>query len=340
VKRVALALACTTLALAGCAGTRSRSALATTSYGQTYLAASHNWVFRKEYPRVDRLFNAFDYGHAVLYETLLRADSAGQARILEERELPFITERLLSRGPRVPLEERAIAPTYATLVPEVVAMFEWAHVLHRQLYDVLADRRIWPSERDARVREVIRYYRSRRDLAFSASPKGMELMEGQPYSLAFRRRAPRFNGLLWSYHWMQMALYDALLVGDSSVTNARSASIDATLAHFRKMSSNGASGAPTVMPMSPAVAPRFSELYPEAAIVFDNLHSFHDVVADILASSLIAPADKRAAILRAAAVYRDSTTSVTSREAWIEMSHAMGVEQMGGPAPVVDPLKR
>ena len=55
----------------------------------------------------------------------------------------------------MPLEERAIGGNYATLVPEIVAIFEWAHMLHRQIYDVLANDRIWPADRDARVAEVL-----------------------------------------------------------------------------------------------------------------------------------------------------------------------------------------
>jgi hypothetical protein len=37
------------------------------------------------------------------------------------------------------------------------------------------------------------------------------------------------------------------------------------------------------MPQSPAISPRFSDRYPEAAIIFENLHSLHDVVPAILA---------------------------------------------------------
>ena len=39
-------------------------------YEQFYMPAEHNWVFRRSYPAADRLFNAFDYGHAILYEKL------------------------------------------------------------------------------------------------------------------------------------------------------------------------------------------------------------------------------------------------------------------------------
>ena len=35
-----------------------------TTYEQFYLQAPHNWVFRNNYQAADRLFNAFDYGHA------------------------------------------------------------------------------------------------------------------------------------------------------------------------------------------------------------------------------------------------------------------------------------
>ena len=41
-----------------------------TTYETFYLQARHNWVFRNDYQAPDRLFNAFDYGHAILYETL------------------------------------------------------------------------------------------------------------------------------------------------------------------------------------------------------------------------------------------------------------------------------
>ena len=41
-----------------------------TTYEQFYLQAPHNWTFRNDYQAADRLFNAFDYGHAILYEKL------------------------------------------------------------------------------------------------------------------------------------------------------------------------------------------------------------------------------------------------------------------------------
>ncbi|HEX2723241.1 MAG TPA: hypothetical protein VHM24_10005 [Gemmatimonadaceae bacterium] len=298
-------------------------------FEQTYLPASHNWAFRNGYPRADRLFNAFDYGHAILYETLWRQPSAKRDE-LDTREFRFITAELLAQPPRVMLDEAAIAPEWAKLAPEVLMMFEWAHMLHRQIYDIWADDRIKPRDKDARVAEVVTYYKSRPALALSSKPKDMDLMEGQPYSLAFRQRFPRFNGLIWSYHWLQMALYDALLAGETK--QEKQANVAATVDFFRRMTLAPAA-LPTVMPMSVAVAPAFSSRYLEAAIMFDNLHSLHDVVSDILANPNVPRPAKRKTILDAAARYRDDRTAVTSVAEWVDMSHSMGVERMGGRAP-------
>jgi hypothetical protein len=315
------------------AGSRAANPSLTGPFEQTYMPARHNWTFRDRYPRAERLLNGFDYGHAILYETLIREPTAAAAGAqLDGRTFKYVVDRVLRRPPRLALEERAIGEWYTTLVPELLAMFEWAHVLHRQLYDVMADERLTPAERETRADQVLRYYRSRADLALSSSPKSMALMEGQPYSLAFRRAASKFNGLIWSYHWLQIALYEALLLADDP--GDRQANVHTSLAAFWAMVDGAPGRLPTVMPMSPAVAPHFSTLYPEAAIIFDNLHALHDVAADILASTVVPQSEKRSTILRAAAAYRDSTTGVTSRDEWREHSMHMGVEQMGGRAPV------
>lgn len=301
------------VAAAGCGGTVVRSGAE-----QTYLRGEHNWSFRHDFADVDGLLNAFDYGHAILYETLIREPT--DTSRLEAAEFGFITTKLLRHPPSVPLEEAAIGPDYTRLVPEVAAMFEWAHMLHRQLYDV------WSSPgtdawHDAEAHRVIAYYRSRPDLAFSARPKSMALMEGQPYSLMLRRRDPKFNGLLWSYHWFQMALYDALILGRT--WPQRRARIDTIKAQFGRMLDDAPRNMPAEMPMSPASAPVFAARYPDAAIIFDNLHALHDVVSDILLSPAVPKAEKRSAILAAAAAYRDDTTAVISEDEWRHMSLMM-----------------
>jgi hypothetical protein len=298
---------------------------------QTYLAAPYNWAFRDRFPKVDALFNAFDYGHAILYETLWRQPNAVGSE-LDSSRYQFITRKLLRNPPNVPLDESAIGPNWVKLAPEVAQMFEWAHLFHRQVYDIWSDDRLSSAEKDQQVARVMRYYQSRRDLAFSAKPKSMNLMEGQAYSLAFRKRFPKYNGLIWSYHWLQMTLYEALLASSSPAE--RKENVGAVVARFWSLLDSAPATLPSVMPQSAAIAPRFTARYPEAAIIFDNLHSLHDVVSDILSDPSVPRAEKRRTILDAAARYRDSTTSITSVEEWKSMAESMGVGNMGGPAPV------
>ena len=300
-----------------------------TTHETYYLQAPHNWEFRDRYQAADRLFNAFDYGHAILYERLWTRPEA-PAALLEEREYDFLTKRVLVRPPRVPLEEAAIEVRYVQLAPEAKLMFEWAHVLHRQMYDVLADESLDEAARDREMARLLAYYRTRPDLAFSARPKSMALMQEQPYSLAFRTEYPKFNGLIWAYHWLQVGLYEPLVVGRTA--EERQAGVAATVARFRQMLGDAPRTMPHQMPMTAAVSPRFAERYPEAAIVFDNLHSMHDVISDILANDAVPRDEKRAEILRAARLFRDDTSYVMTVEAWRAMAGHMGIENMGGPS--------
>lgn len=307
----------------------SATAQWSTTYEQFYLQAKHNWQFRTHYAHADRLFNAFDYGHAILYETLWRFPEAPASR-LETDRYDYLTQTVLIKPPRIPLEEGAIEPKYAQLAPEAKVMFDWAHLLHRQLYDVLADERLTWAQRDAEVTRLIGYYRSRADLAFSSKPKSMRLMQEQPFSLAFRKKYPKFNGLIWGYHWLQMGLYEPLMVG--TTRTEKQALVRATVARFFQMLNDVPRSLPHQMPMTVAVAPKFAERYPEAAIIFDNLHSMHDVVSDILTNPMVARDQKRTQIMLAARRFRDDTTEVMTVPAWRVMSEHMGIENMGGPA--------
>ena len=301
-----------TIAMVALATTPARAQWVTT-FETFYLQAPHNWVFRNNYQHADRLFNAFDYGHAILYETMWRKPDA-PASELEERIYDRLTKEILVKPPRVPLEEVAIEPMYARLAPEAKAMFDWSHILHRQIYDVLADERLTGAAKDAEVQRLIAYYKTRPDLAFSSQPKSMELMQEQPYSLAFRQKHPKFNGLIWGYHWFQVGLYEPLLVGTTAAS--RQAGVRATVARFWQMLEDPLKSLPYQMPMTAAISPEFAKRYPEAAIIFDNLHSMHDVVSDILANPSVPRNQKRAEIVRAGRLFRDDTSYVMPVDGW------------------------
>ncbi len=297
-------------------------------YHPLYLPASHNWTFRAEFPAADRLFNGFDYGHGVLYETLWARPDA-PVELLEYETFEKLTRDVLRNPPRLPMPEASFMPEYARLVPLAKEMFEWAHVLHRQTYDILADRSLDEAARDRAMAELLEHYRAS-DLAFSTTPKGMAIMDEQPFSMEFRERYPRFNGLIWAYHWLQVGVYEPLLAYDQP--EARQAAMQGALARFWQMVEGAPASLPSEMPMTPAVAPRFTERYPEFAAIFDNLHMMHDVISDVLASERVARGEKRAEIYRQADLFRDDVTMSVTRDAWIDMALAHGLDAQGGAA--------
>jgi hypothetical protein len=130
-----------------------------------------------------------------------------------------------------------------------------------------------------------------------------------------------------------MTLYEALL--DGGTPAERRANVTSVTRRFWEMLRGGQNALPSMMPMSAGIATRFSARYPEAAIIFDNLHAMHDVVSDVLSNPAVPREKKREVILAAAQAYRDSTSSVTSIEEWRSMAAGMGAENMGGLPPLV-----
>jgi hypothetical protein len=305
---------------------------------QFYTPGPFNWSFLREEPEAARLFNAFDYGHAVLYERLLTRRGPALDSTLAE-EYRYLTDDLLVRPPRFQVAEEAVMPRYAEAAWRAKQVFEWAHLLHRQLYDLYVAAEVegrGAREVDSLIEALTDRYLSRREYALAPVPKAMALMEGQPYSGAFVRTAPRFNGLIWAYHWLQTGLYEpyARRAATGSVTlDTAPIPLTPVLEHFRAMVATGRF--PEVMPMTSAVAPEFTKAHPRAAAIFDNLHSLHDVISDILLNdAVVPPARKRAAIYRAIAEYQDATREVESNEHWLMMGEMVGgVEKMGGAVP-------
>ncbi|MEP6573727.1 MAG: hypothetical protein ABJD11_13570, partial [Gemmatimonadota bacterium] len=297
---------------------------------QFYFPGSFNWAMLKNYPEAARLFNAFDYGHAILYEKLYTGPNAPVAE-LEAQQFDYITTDLLIRPPRFAVAEEVIEPNYARLAWKAKLMFDWAHTLHRQVYDVYADERLSEQAKDSLVEVLTDYYLSNRNLAFSTSPKSMQLMDGQEFSQVFRQRYPKMNGLIWAYHWLQVGLYEPLIAGKTPAE--KKAGVKAVLARFWSMVEDPPNRFPKVMPMTAAVAPEFSRRHPRAAVIFDNLHMMHDIISDVLASTKVPRDRKRAVIYQQLAEFQRSDQNTMTMDDWRNMGTMMGgVGVMGGPA--------
>jgi hypothetical protein len=294
-----------------------------------YLPGRFNWTFLREYPEAARLFNAFDYGHAILYERLL-ANPGAPPGALEQREFDYLVTDLLRRPPRFAIAEEAVMPKYSRMAWRAKTMFERAHVLHRQIYDAHADERLSLQERHQLVERLTDHYLGD-PYAFTDKPKAMALMDEQYYSQSFRGAYPKFNGLIWAYHWLQVGLYESLLA--SNDTTERRRYLRENLDRFWTMLADPPNRLPSVMPMTSAVAPRFSAEHPRAAVIFDNLHMMHDIISDVLHSPKVPRDRKLATINEALDEFQNGTRNVIEMEHWAMMAeHMGGVEKMGGVA--------
>ena len=297
-----------------------------TSYHLSPLRASYNGEFRERFSDADRLLNAFEYAEALRYEVLwgtLRARTGA----LEVDAFNRLTGDVFTEPPRLPVAPGAINPEFAKLVPEAVAMLRWAQTLRRQAYDVLADESS-AADREGRITELVAHYRSISDLAISTTPKSLDALDAQFYSLAFRNAYPKYNGLLWATRWLESGLYEPLVAGESAADRRRLG--DAAITRFRGMLRNPPETTPYLLPMTPVIAPTFARRYPELAAVFDNMHMLQDIIGDILVAREVPRSAKRQEILRAMAFFRSDTAFATTYDGWIGMGATLGAQNMGG----------
>ena len=296
---------------------------------QFYYPGNFNWRFLGTYPEAARLFNAFDYGHAILYERLYARP--GRAGPELEKDYRYLTTDLLVRPPRFAVAEEVVMPSYAKIAWRAKMMFDWAHMLHRQIYDIYADDELTPGRRDALIEQVTDYYLSNRKYAFTDRPKSMALMDEQYFSKSFRETHPKFNGLIWAYHWLQVGLYEPFI--ESQTKAERKAGVQAAVARFWSMLEAAPSRMPRQMPMTSAIAPRFSAAHPRAAVIFDNLHMMHDIISDILTADAVPEGQKARVIYQQLDKLQDPSHDVMSMDEWRMMAdHMGGIEAMGGPA--------
>lgn len=271
-----------------------------------------------------RTLNAIDLARLELFDALRNADLSASTR--DARVSAFHAGDLFARPPRLPVTVTAGGQPFAQLVPEAVAMLNWAHAFRRQVYDVLAA----PgreAERLARITELVGYYRSRPALAISARPKDVGLLNAQFGATAFRSSHPRVNGQLWAMHWMELALGEALLAPEAS-----GEAVARATARFRQMLNESPGGAPYLMPVSTAVAPTLASGYPDVAAILDNLHLLQDYMADIMVAPGIPRSAHRRELMRALQFFREDTTAAASYASWTEAPATMGARNMGGVA--------
>ncbi len=238
-----------------------------------YLRGPWNGSVYYKLPELYTEFNGIDFGHAHLAETLLRTDDATAVEQARQEIVSFIESK-----PTTPPDEAVIAPTFHRLVWTTQNVFEQAHQLHRDLYDLFATDTV--QDKEAAYKQILAHYLAQ-PLAITPLPLDhANALWNFPESRRFVQRFPKLNAQIWVYHWLQAKI--AELQMERTVAAQRQA-LPAILTEYHEHL-NTPPLQWTFMPLFAEIAPTFSQRFPDAANIFDNLHMLHDNLDDVLSS--------------------------------------------------------
>ena len=210
---------------------------------------------------------------------------------------------ILKNPPHIKVEEQDIAPNYVYTFPLVLDLFDWSHLLHQFVLDVLATSEDRGPGMINRINDLFVQYQSQPAVRITDTCKTMLFMDGQPYSKEFRRTYPSFNLLIWSYHWFQVRLYEALLKPTKA---ERDLGVKETTKKFWELISNLPDSADfDMMPETAKEAPTLALLFPKIPPAFDNNHMMHDIVSDMLTSNKVSRERLRAEAMRVGRMAQD-----------------------------------
>ena len=290
---------------------------------QYWLPATYNYQFYDRHPAAARSFYAAHFAHFGVYERAMQTGDLATAM----HDLQTEVLRLIDDPPRFEPAMEAIAPRWSKLSYATGRSMDWTHHLHEQLYDILSDPKI--ADKKAAGDRAIAYYLSNTNSAFATRGYGHAFMlAGGTWAESFRHQFPEMNSVLWAYHWHHAAIYEALLAPTEA---EREAELTRTLTTF---TDSVLPNPPTVMPLVGQVAPRFAEIFPAAAHIFDNLHMMHDVANDIMVDSTLSRDQQQSEIQRLL-----GQMLYVNQESVMPPTVPMGAMRMG-PWPMTRPTQR
>jgi len=283
-----------------------------------YKPAPYNWAI-KRIPKFAQDMYATGVGHAMAYEALV----TGRASELETKTFDTINW-VLKNQPRMPVDEGAISPTFVRKFGYLEKVFDWAHTLHFQTIDVLMHPGWSDQQKEAEVERLWAFY-SGQPYAITGLPMNMEYLDSFPYSLTFRKKYPKVNGLFWGYHWLQTVNYDMLYRVPVSDQAPQYGVLGARYHETELYKTDR-----DFMPMTAELSPRFAKRFPAIANAFDNLHMLHDNVNDILATDGLTEAQRQEQVR--IAIYRVLASTHAHEEPGVGEDHPISLHDHRHPA--------
>ncbi len=252
-----------------------------------YRSAPYKWAIKNIPDFAADMFGT-GVGHAMAYEALV----TGKSDILETRIFDKIVF-VLKSPPKLPIVEADVSPKFVSQFGYLEKVFDWAHLLHFQIIDVLMYPGWSNARKETEIKALWNKYKSE-PYAITGLPMNMEVLDGFDYSANFRKKYPKVNGLFWGYHWLQTVNYDMLF---GILPKDQEPQYELIGNQYRETELFKTDR--DYMPMMAEMSPRFSKAFPEIANAFDNLHMLHDNVNDILATEKFSNSEKELKIKEA-----------------------------------------
>ena len=325
--------------------------------------AEDSTVLAKRYPQLQQLLLAHDVLQARAYEEIVLTNESPSAAIGQRMLLDKLDEleetqtshyhsagnHLSLLGPHRVFESRVTPGLLGVVYEEhdasaVRPMLAQIGILPpvaletlgrgREFVEQLIEIHLNPEFEDKKsaVAQAVQSYLSDDAHSVALKPKSDELLSDHPYAYAYPVGFPQLSGLTWASQWLKIALLE--IVVTATTAEQLDEDIQQLIALYNEKLIRQHSGfvsLPSDIPTSPVIAPRFYEMYPEAAYILDNLESLKVVIGDVLAYPGIENRSQR--IENVVAAYTDKKTNLAPDDMkYLLFVLRGGIFNAGGPA--------
>ena len=248
----------------------------------SYLRGPYNAAFFHRHLESNAYSAGFHFHHGKEHDITLLTPPADRARMDDEFDrqvYSFVKNKKSKVGPTMEL----YGPYVARVAWTLYRVIDWTHMHHEQTYDIMASPRVaWDKKKEWTDRAVKYYLAKNPDMARSIAPLDITMRRAavmmKPYFTYYRNYYPKSNNEAYVAHWWHPAAYECQMISGNTPGGQEAALKEMNQVMFDQAFKDR----PQRMVLSREVMPRYSQMSPESANIFDNLHMLHGIAYDIL----------------------------------------------------------
>lgn len=242
---------------------------------------AYNLAFYHRHNHAYRLGAGMHFFHSKQHDLLERTPLAEHAAV--DARFDRQAQQWLREPPRTEPEMEYYSSYVSRAMHTLFRAIDWTHMHHEQTYDIMSYRGIPWSEKKRITDLAVRYYLTQQTSGLPRSPAPLDVtmrraaVMMKPYFTYFRSYYPLDQSLFYVAHWWHPAVYEAMMIAG----NGRQE--DTVGAIIGLVEREVMARRPARMLLSREISPRYAQMTPESANIFDNLHMLHGIAYDLLA---------------------------------------------------------